>query len=171
MIERGFDINSYEYGATNHPLLKAARHGYMDMALYLLDQGANINVKDWKGNSALSLAVWEGKIEMAKFLVTKGIDVDARNEHNWNALMQAIHQGHQELVEILIEKGSDVNAVDEEQGATPLILAAHFCLERIAKLLLENGADKTMKNKKGETAADTARTRGCNIIEKLIEAF
>lgn len=171
LTEGGFDPNKYDLGAADHPLLKAARHGDIEMATYLLEKGADINVKDWKGNSTLSLAAWEGKIEMAKFLINKGVDVDARNEHNWNALMQAIHQGHQDLVEILIEKGSDVNAVDEEQGATPLILAAHFCLERIAKLLLENGADKTMKNKKGETAADTARTRGCNIIEKLIEAF
>jgi len=166
LIEGGFDVVGEK-----SLFLKVTRQGYMDMAIYLLDKGADINVQDYKGNSTLSLAVWEGKIEMAKFLISKGVDVDIRNEHNWNALMQAIHQGYADIVELLIEKGSGLNAVDEEQGATPLILAAHFGLKGIVEKLLKNGADKTLKNKKGENAADDARNRGYTEISEFIEDY
>ena len=171
LIEGGFDTLSYDYGAADRPLLKAARHGYMEMAKYLLDKGADIDVQDYKGNSTLSLAVWEGKLEMVKFLISKDVNVDLRNEHNWNALMQAIHQGYYDIAELLIEKGSDLNAVDGEQGATPLMLAAHFGFEKIVKHLLEKGADKSIKNKKGETATDTAHSRGYTKIAQFIEEY
>jgi len=171
LIEGGFDTNSYDYGAADRPLLTAARHGYMDMAIYLLDKGADIDAKDYKGNSTLALAVWEGKLEMVKFLISKGVNVDARNELNWNPLMQAIHQGHAEIVEILIEKGSDLNAIDEEKGATPLILAAHFGFKGIAEKLLEKGANKTIKDKEGKTAAEMAHSRGYTKLAELIEGY
>ncbi|NRB28689.1 MAG: ankyrin repeat domain-containing protein, partial [Roseibacillus sp.] len=61
-----------------------------------------------------------------------------------------------EIVELLIAKGADVNAKFEDDGSTPLHLAAwkgHF---ETAELLIAKGADVNAKDKDGETPLNWA---------------
>ncbi|MCP4259791.1 MAG: ankyrin repeat domain-containing protein [Planctomycetes bacterium] len=44
--------------------------------------------------------------------------------------------------------GADLNCQNNE-GSTPLITAAVFCRTEVVKALLDNGADKTSRNKAG----------------------
>ncbi|MHA1147921.1 MAG: ankyrin repeat domain-containing protein [Promethearchaeota archaeon] len=171
IIDNGADVNGGDLDASENLLMTAARHDYHAIAKYILEKGANIEVRDYKGNTPLFFAAWEGKLEMVKFLVSKGADINATNDLNWNALMQACLQGHYSVAEFLIEKGSELNLIDEEKGATALILAAFACSEKIVKLLLEKGADKNIKDQNGETAADHARNQGCKKIAELIENY
>ena len=73
--------------------------------------------------------------------------------------------GHEEkgveIVRYLISRGADVNARIPEDGRTPLHLAAGS-LDGIAApllyaTLLESGADATIRDAKGRTAADVMR--------------
>jgi hypothetical protein len=54
----------------------------------------------------------------------------------------------------LIEAGADMTITNNE-GATPLHIAAFFCRTEIVKALLEKGADKNAKNSTGKTALET----------------
>ena len=59
-----------------------------------------------------------------------------------------------EVVHFLLHEGIEVNDVDDK-GQTALILAAAFNSNaEVITALLENGADKTIKDKHGKTAAD-----------------
>lgn len=60
---------------------------------------------------------------------------------------------------MLVEAGADVNWIDGE-GVTPLILAAFKGHEDIARLLLEQGADTTIRDQWDRTALDYALRRG-----------
>jgi ankyrin repeat protein len=171
LIELGADVNGGDYGASENPLMHAARHGHLEIAQYLLENGADIEARSYEGNTPLLFAAWEGQLEMIQFLIKKGADINSTNDMNWNALMQACLQGFYSLAKILVEKGSDVNLVDKEKGATPLMLVAHSCSKQIVKLLLENGADKSAKDKKGKTAGDYALTQGCGKIAEFITQF
>lgn len=71
-------------------------------------------------------------------------------------LHAAVIRGASEDVEILIAAGADVNAVGD-LGNSPLHHAASRGLDLIAKRLLEHGANPTLKNEFGQTAADLAR--------------
>ena len=73
--------------------------------------------------------------------------------------------GHEEkgveIVRYLISRGADVNACIPEDGRTPLHLAAG-CLDGIAApllyaALLEAGADASIRDARGRTAADIMR--------------
>jgi len=171
LIEKGADVNGGDYGASENPLMKAARYSYFKIAEFLLDNGANIEARSYEGNTPIQFAAWEGQLEMIKFLVDRGANIDTTNDLNWNALMQACVEGYYEIVEYLIKKGSNIHLIDQEKGATSLMLAAWKCSEQIVKLLLENGIDKKIKDKQGKTAADYARERGCMFIAEIIDKY
>ena len=59
------------------------------------------------------------------------------------------------VIELLLAKAIDVNMIDDD-GNTPLIVASDYGHTKIVKLLLNNGADPNIENKKGWTAVDFA---------------
>ncbi len=82
-----------------------------------------------------------------------------------------IAQGFDEIVASLIQHGSAVNILDKENGMTPLIQAAKSGSLRIVELLLKNGADPTLKDMSGRTAADTALIFGHPEVTELIHKY
>ncbi len=61
-----------------------------------------------------------------------------------------------EVVRILLHHGANINATDS-LGSTPLHYAAQFGSEEMCRLLLQLGADRAMRNRKGKTALDVAK--------------
>jgi ankyrin repeat protein len=55
-----------------------------------------------------------------------------------------------DLARLLLDRGADVNAQDQNH-ATPLLLAAERRMDDIARILLEHGADPNVKNIRGKT--------------------
>jgi hypothetical protein len=68
----------------------------------------------------------------------------------------------------LIEKGADVNARNNH-GWTPFHIAAYWNRKDIAKLLLENGANPTVRDSSSKTPKDAAIEAGNEEIAKLVE--
>ncbi len=71
-------------------------------------------------------------------------------EYNNTPLCNAIVNGDIATVKKFVEYGSDVNELSN--GVTPLMLAARYNKVEILKYLLEKGADKKIKDEKGNTA-------------------
>lgn len=85
------------------------------------------------------------------------------------AVHRAAKNGHLGMLEIMIEKGVDVNLTEDapgEAGITPLHLACRNGYGDAAALLMNSGADDTMKTVKGETPAHLA-VKGREYGEKL----
>ena len=59
-------------------------------------------------------------------------------------------------MELLLENHAYIDA-ESPNGTTPLMMAAHYGTPAAVKLLLEAGADPTLKNQLGLTAIDFAR--------------
>jgi ankyrin repeat protein len=57
-------------------------------------------------------------------------------------------------VRALVQAGADVNARNND-GSTPLIVAAFLCRTDIVQHLLAHGADKNAKDKAGHTALES----------------
>lgn len=79
-------------------------------------------------------AVWQKNTEIVKML----LDAGAKITQSHHLLHYAILHRHEEMVRLLIDAGSIINLRDEN-GDTPLIVAAKTRQSRIARLLLENG--------------------------------
>ena len=69
-----------------------------------------------------------------------------------------------------IEAGTDLNAKEPAVGSSPLISAAVFGKTKIARALIEAGADVNLKNNEGSTALHSAAFLcRLEIVEMLLE--
>jgi cytochrome c peroxidase len=102
-----------------------------------------------------------GSKEHAAAAVSNGANVHATEPNSGrSALHKAAFWGHGHLMEwLLVELKMDPN-VQDYAGDTALHDACRFGHDAVVKALLEKGADKSIKNKDGKTAADVAKDYG-----------
>jgi ankyrin repeat protein len=134
------------------PLGLAAAYGHRNIAEFLLDRGANVDVKSRDGleQTPLHLAAEQGNTDVAKLLIERGADVNARDIAGATPLGWAALRGHKNIATFLIARGAIVNA-RALSGKTPLHLAAAAGNKELVLLLLSHGADPNIKNSDGQT--------------------
>lgn len=159
--EHGRDISaivnsSDRLGMT--PLMFAVQNKNKEAVELLIDNGADIHMRDSHGNTALHYSRY---VPNSILLVEKGADVNATNDLQESPFFMAItvHEPL-ELIRKMIGAGADVNVFDRN-GNTALIFIAHYYDEHVAShlipLLLEKGADVNIENMEGKTAYDYAK--------------
>ncbi len=89
--------------------------------------------------------------------------------NRWTPLLVALLRSNQELAQLLLNRGADINAKNED-GVTALmeVLYRGYPPKSVVKFLLENGADRKVKDNAGKTAFDYAKGSG---HEELVRAF
>ena len=137
----------------------------VDRVQQLLDGGADPNCTD-SGVPALVWAIGEGpdSAELVEELLEAGADPTP-------GLSRATFEGQEQLVRELVERGADVNAGDDD-GDTPLMMAAKYGATAVARLLLQRGAFVHAKDREGRTALHWAAARGdfVETVEVLLKA-
>jgi ankyrin repeat protein len=124
--------------ADSSDLLVAIRQGDYPQAQRLLRSGANVNLADADGTTALMHAVIESDARMMSLLIENGANVNAKNALDSTALMYAATNLRK--TQLLLDAGADVN-VAGKRGATPLSVAATtFGSTPVLKLLIAKGA-------------------------------
>jgi len=93
------------------------------------------------------------------------IDIKLRNPNGGSTLLQAATYGNVEIMRYLIDQNIDING-SSNGGNTALHAAACMGFYDAAKLLLERGADRSLVNREGKTAAQSAKN---DRIRELIE--
>ena len=108
----------------------------------------------------LHFAAQDGDLQRVRELVQEGSDINAFDDCAKTALHYAVETERFEIAAYLIAHGADVNAHDEPRiGNTPLREVASTCSVRIAKLLIEAGADPTIPGWMQLTAIHKAEDR------------
>jgi len=123
------------------------------MVELLLDNGADANLSDQDGNTALLRACACNHPEVAKRLLHErpDVSVNATNRENLTPLMAAVDNSNLELMKILISYGANVNCsriskfdcagVEMARETTPLAVASACGSLEIVKALVENDAE------------------------------
>jgi uncharacterized protein len=169
LLFRGFDPNSVDSkGMTG--LLLASRDGSLRVAALLLSQNkTQIEARTPQDESALMMAALGGHEQLAKTLITKGADV---NKTGWAPLHYAATKGHISIMKLLLENHAYIDA-ESPNKSTPLMMAAMYGTTDAVKLLVDEGADISLKNEKGLTAFDFAkraeRTDAAAFLSKLMD--
>lgn len=134
-----FDPN-YRINKKAYPLISiACESGDIHMVQYLLDEGANVNVKVEK-EFPIHIAAANSSLEICKLLLEHGANVNEVNKAKQTPLHLAATSGLTAIIEFLVKKGATVDAVDD-WGQTPLQLAAGKMHTDAVRLLISFGAN------------------------------
>ena len=153
LIGIGADVNARTNNGVT-PLMIAAEEGHINAVTSLVKCGANVDLQDKDGQTALHHAMQSPQAsicEVLSCLIKNGADVNAHTFHNETPLMLASRDGHVNVVTFLIEHGADVDLQDKD-GDTALHYAARFSgvFPEIVETLLNLGASH-MCNHQGLT--------------------
>jgi ankyrin repeat protein len=119
-------------------LLTAIRNGDDSRVIALLAAGADVNIADFDGTTALMHSVIESDVKMMKRLIDNGANVNAKNSLDSTALMYAVTDLAK--TRLLLEAGADVK-VTGRRGATPMSVAVTTSGSTpVLKLLTAKGA-------------------------------
>jgi ankyrin repeat protein len=140
------DHAAKDKSSLNEKLIKAAREGDIEEVKQLLDNGANVDARDFIGRVPLMLASANGHVEMVRLLLEWKADVDAKDEDGDNALARAAWGGHAEIVQLLLARGVDVHVKDKD-GDTALDLAADEGHTEVVDLLEQHDKNNFNQSK------------------------
>ena len=119
-----------------------------------------VHGKDAKHNNwtPLHYASENGHLEIVQFLLSNGAEVDAVDSDNVTPLLHAASRGHVpvDVVEALLDRGANINHQNNDK-ITPLHYAALGNLLPVVKILINRGADRSLKDRWKRTPLDLAK--------------
>jgi uncharacterized protein len=101
LVEQGVDIDGRRENRRRTPLIVAAYHSQVEIAAYLIEQGAGIDLQDDTGFTALHYAAYYGSPEMAALLLKNGADRNIKDKRGYTAYDYAVRYGFTELAALL----------------------------------------------------------------------
>lgn len=153
---RGADPNQPDPVLGPALLFAARERGYRALEALLLLPSVDVDVTTAQGETALMLAALHGERRAAERLIARGAQV---NRPGWAPLHYAAAGGDPGLVRLLLEHHAYIDA-GSPNGTTPLMMAAREKHLTAMRALLEEGADPTLRNERGWSAADYLDRQG-----------
>eukprot|EP01070_Trichotokara_eunicae_P009476 Trichotokara_eunicae@DN6095_c0_g1_i1.p1 len=137
----------------------AAYNGNVEkMKEQLKKEGKNtvntVNRTDEDGMTPMHRAAQKGEISAIKFLIEQSADPRVKSKSGETPLHVAVfHRNQQAVTELLKTMAkADVDVQDNQHGMTPLHVAVQRGAPEIAKMLLDAGADPSIKTQAQEDA-------------------
>jgi ankyrin repeat protein len=128
-------------------LLLALDRNFPEIATLLLENQANPNVPDDRGNTPLFYAEGYSNILLTTSLLQHKANPDIQNRDGKTVLHRSVMSENKELVQLLLEHPANPN-VPDDQGNTPIFYTINA---KIFTLLLEHNADIDLQNKAGDS--------------------
>jgi hypothetical protein len=106
------------------PLHAAVQNGNLEIARFLLERGAKVNIRDYEKRTPIMMLDEDASPEMVELLMSYGAKPKLLDKEKNGALHHAAINGVEpEIVRSMINFGFNINAVNK-LGMTPLMVAA-----------------------------------------------
>ena len=140
-LAAGLDINMRINSNGKTLLFMAVQNGDTERVEYLLENGANPNVKDHRNDTPLHLCMDHPIVfhprRIATLLINKGAQVNAANLRGTTPLHRAVLMGFTDFVELLLRRKAKVYCFDAS-GCMPYQYADKASQPKVAKLFNAN---------------------------------
>jgi uncharacterized protein len=138
------------------PLHQAILRNRTEIALVLLEAGADPSAPDRSKRTPLHLAVERNNPAIAEALLARKARPNEHDKDGWTPLHHAGAKDRVAVAKVLLKGGANPMTLSA-RGGTPLHEAAASGGAEIIKLFLEHKVDPTIVSKTGVTALDIAR--------------
>ncbi len=183
-----------EYLLSPVTMFAAAKRDRADVVAFLLELGMSVDVEDDQGTRGLHEAAYADASRAVALLLERGAEVDPRDSRHGNTpLGWAVYGKKQRTIELLSPVSRDVfklvwigavervrEVLSEEPDLAKIVSDGGTMLMwlpddearamEIAGLLLDHGADSSIRNSEGEMAADRARKRGLDDVADMLDS-
>jgi uncharacterized protein len=166
LLERGMDPNTQDPRGQNGLFLSLRGGSPKVFALLLQHPDIRVETANASDETPLMMAALRADLDAMKGLVARGAQV---HRAGWTPLHYAASSPSSAPVKWLLERGAVVDA-RAPNGNTPLMLAARYGHEDSVTVLLEHGADRSLRNAGNFNAAGYARLDGREPVAKRLEA-
>ena len=181
-----------EYRSSHEAMFVAAKRDRVEVVRFLLDLGVSPDVQNEEKERPLHIAAYSNALRVARLLIDAGAEIDpVESSYGNTPLGAATYMQHGEMIDLLAARSRDiweltingrVERLRELLAANPerakTAWDGHTLLMwlpdddaramEIATLLLSLGADASVRNNEGQTAADRAERRGMLAIAELL---
>ena len=156
------DVNGHS------PLHRACYSGHLELAQWLLDQGADANATSTSGSTPLHGAAFHGHTDVVRLLIHANADVNIANAFGWIPVLSAAGGLQWENVDILLENGSPMLTVNTD-GNTIGHYAAYAGNMEMFNRWIEAGGELDQRNEHGRTPLCMAVHSGAveNVLKML----
>jgi len=166
----GLGLAAPSVGAERATLADAAEHRDNSGIRALLQKGADVNVAQADGTTALHWATYFDDSEVVALLLRAKANPNAVNRYGVPPLALACTNGNATIVKLLLGAGAGANAT-MKGGETVLMLAARSGNVEAVKALLSSGAKHDARERQGQTALMWAAAEGHTaVVRTLMEA-
>lgn len=169
LLDDGADINGPNESG-QRPLITAVQNYRGGVVKYLLDRGADINIKHGVYNySAIDVATTAESVEV---LVKAGANIESRF-NGMTPLHNAVSSGKNIIVETLLYAGANIEAVVNNNdpyydGSTPLMIAVNDGDYDMCALLISRSANVNYETPRRKTCLNIACEKGLHRIAGLL---
>ncbi|KAK3192567.1 Ankyrin repeat A protein 2 [Lecanicillium sp. MT-2017a] len=172
LLDAGTPVDSGPRFDPRCSIASALRHGHGEVALLLLERGADRTECSHNGDddrdevTLLSLGVRNNMHDLVRLLFEDGVSLDTPNAYGQNALMVAALNGRTEMAKALLQKGVDIHRADA-WGRTSVSIAAERGWLDIVVAILDHH-EQSPVNTKTDTSeslallVDRADDNGCS---------
>lgn len=155
LLQGGAEVNrSNDNGGT--PIMYAALGGSLEIVKLFIANGAEVNAVAKNGWSALMISAAKGYAEITKELLDNEADPNLQDVYFWSPLMRAVYEDREKIVALLLADPKTNPNHRGENGVSALHIATVQGYTHLVELLLDGGADKTIKDHAGRTPYQVA---------------
>lgn len=179
LLDSGLHVNARDYWGDT-PLSLAIQYTATNCIELLLDSKAEVNAKSTSGDTPLHYAAPLHTTEGLQLLLEKGANVNAQNDDGDTPLHLAAYYRCISNLSLLLDNGAEVNAINARKnrplnnvvkGALLSMDRENVSFARIAKTLLEHGADLKAKDADGLTPIECAEYENLKNILKTLKTW
>ncbi len=168
LVNKGANLNLFEDGIGLNPVIMAAATGKLDVVKLLIDNKADLLIKDFMGKTALMEAMMFDYPEIVNLILENMGNSEKAILDKSLTLFSLVDDCDYDMAKLLLENGANPNVLDEELGLSSLqMVAKEISLEKIdipfVDLLLDYGA--RIKINRSDEISDVERLI-CGMIKQ-----